>query len=225
MKYYLPDEMNKCFRYEENYYHFIKQPTLHYPEESNWKTYSDIVADLKRATYHHEQTFVEEAFKECTYPYKEKLFDNLDVYITTYPHAEHVNAAADKLGIVLYGRGTQIPRGMTHYITLHELGHVFDYKCVTSDKDKLYRYYELRNWETEEVDNWGYNENKEYVLIGKRTQWKDDRDMPWQDKIIERFAEDFRYLFGGELAKQGYWGMKCDPPGDEIRNFMIECGR
>lgn len=224
MKYFSPEQVNEGFKYHERYYHSSKVPTLFYPESSNWKGYIDPVVDLQRKTYSHDLLYIKEAFEQCSYPYKDKLFDYLDIYFTDYPHADHVNASADGKGIVFYGRGTQIPKGMSHYIAIHELGHVFDYRFVTCDKDKLSEYYELRNWDTEYVTYRSRDDNDELVEEEK-LQWKDDSDLPWQDKIIERFAEDFRYLFGGELAKQDYWGMLCDPPDDEIKDFMIEMGR
>jgi hypothetical protein len=224
MKFYLPEEVDKGFNYHHRYYHTNKVPTLFYPEESNWHDYVDEVADLDRVTYSHEQSFILEAFEQCTYPHKEKLFENLDLYFTSYPHAKHINASADGKGISFYGRGTQIPKGMSHYIAIHELGHVFDYRFVCCDNDKLYQYYELRNWETEEVNVHSRDENDE-PIVEKKCQWKDDQDLPWQDKIVERFAEDFRYLFGGELAKQDYWGMACDPPDEKIEEFMIRAGK
>ncbi len=223
MKIYTPEEVDKGFIYHKIYPYKTKVPTLLYPEGSDWNNnkYSDEVSDLVRQKYYHDKLYILEALDQCTYPYKDKLFENLDLYFTSYPHADHINAAASKNGIVFYGRGTQIPKGMSHYIAMHELGHVFDYRFVCCDDNKLSTYYELRNWDKEEVDDWGYNDKNEYVVLGKKTQWKSDHDLPWQDKIVERFAEDFRYLFGGELAKQDYWGMKCDPPDEKIKEFMV----
>jgi hypothetical protein len=226
---YLPEVCDSWMRYV-NAYGAPKQANIDFPDSTNWRHSRYPVADLSDTMYAHNLDYIKEAIRLCTLPYKNKLLNNLDVYLTSYPDLEHCNARADGRGMLFYGRGTPIPKATTHYAAIHELGHVFDYRFFRGryrrmghedGNTPLFHYYRLRNWLKEEKDpdaSGGYY----WVEDGKEVRWAGDAHLPWHERIVERFAEDFRWLFGGALAKQDHWSLNCDPPGNDVKELMLE---
>lgn len=162
---------------------------------------SDVLDEVNEA-YTHNRKYVEEALDLITWPELEYLKDNTSMYIVALPALDHYNASAthnwhDKRGyIFLYGRTTPIPRHMTHYIVVHELGHI--------------------------VQGIYCSENEDQEAYMKLRGVKDEWERGWTNSWRELFAEDFRWLFSIESAHQNTWSMNYPPPDEEVTHFMLK---
>jgi len=111
---------------------------------------------------------------------------------------------------VIYGARREEPtKESIGSLIVHELGHALCYRFVDANfRDKKY---------TEKF--------REYMkLRGVPSGWNDHMNTPWDKRPSELFAEDFRYLFGPDYAREEEFlhYRYVDPPGEEIRQFMLD---
>jgi len=111
---------------------------------------------------------------------------------------------------VIYGARREVPtKESIGSLIVHELGHSLCYRFVDPNfRDKKY---------TEKF--------LEYMkLRGVPDDWNDHMSTPWDKRPSELWAEDFRYLFGPDYAREEEFlhYRYVDPPGEEIRQFMLD---
>jgi hypothetical protein len=192
MKIFIPSECKERYKTKIDGRH--KSPVI----EARNKIWSDPLDEIIDS-YTHNSIYVEEAFDLVTWPDLDYVKDRLEIYITNLPSKDYYNGASiywkDVGTIFLYGKATPIPRYMTHYITIHELGHIVQ-GLYCNKSESISEYLELRNITTTNVSVWASN-------------WK------------ELWAEDFRWLFSIESAHQNTWNMNFPQPNDKIAEFML----
>lgn len=111
---------------------------------------------------------------------------------------------------IVYGARKEKPtKESIGALIVHEIGHALCYKFV----DPCY------------VDFRETPKFKEYRrLRGIPDHWTDKSHF-WSRRPSEVWAEDFRYLFGPDYARQEeflhYGSVELDPPGEEIGEFML----
>ncbi len=119
-----------------------------------------------------------EALESVSYP---RPVAELEIVILPYPRTNITSSSA--IGnIVFLSPGIRtVPAEVTHMVTTHELGHVFHNENMSDEEGKHWQEYRrIRGIEDETV----YCQSSSH-----------------DDRPHEIFAEDFRYLFGGALAK------------------------
>lgn len=190
-----------------------------------------ILADLPRVLYAHNPDRVMRVYNELlqNYPPLQEVADKLQIYICPKPSLGFENGNCWTDEIVLWARPTQIPDFMTDYITVHEIGHFVNNKfCPRRNSNELWRQYlELRKAPKGICKiHMGYDEDKEKNVYEDQEDFlclngtQDERNAEWRLSPAEWFAEDFRFLFGVDKGEP-YWGMPIDPPGNEIKEFMM----
>lgn len=151
--------------------------------------YFDVITDINDPSVVNKgdgsfHPFVEEevilALEEITYPDLELRFD---IYLLPYPRRNLLISSAGDREIFLSPHVLEIPRSVTAYIVSHEVGHVFQFLYLPDSF----------------VETWGtYKELRGITDAGKFSPTGLHAYRP-----KEIFAEDFRVLFGGEMAKYG----------------------
>lgn len=106
---------------------------------------------------------------------------NVEVYVLPYPRQFILGSSARENRIFLSPGVYEVNRYVTAFTVTHEFGHVFQYEYIPdSDEDGWYRYLNLR----------GIYGDERYTSSSSH-----------MNRPKEIFAEDFRYLFGGEDAR------------------------
>ena len=105
---------------------------------------------------------------------------DLDVYVLPYPRREVLDSSA-RDGMILLSPGVRpMSEYAVHFTVIHEIGHTYQYRWLPdSDREGWDRYNALRDIADASV----YHANGEH-----------------RNRPHEIFAEDFRYLFGGDIA-------------------------
>lgn len=237
MRIYTPEECEQWVGYVSTYEHPLKVYKFKIDELNGQKLYmDDELADVARKCYTHDISRMEVAIHklEISYPPFSKLIDKLNIFMSPKPSLSISNACCygDRSSIIMWARTTQIPHVMTDYIIIHEIGHMvqsqFAPDAGKKEKVDIFReYLALRNAPKgiyqvykgydEENNKSIYEDEEDYEVLHKRYGVID-----WDMNPVEWWAEDFRYLFGVDV--EPYWGMSIDPPGDEIREFMLGLG-
>jgi len=111
---------------------------------------------------------------------------------------------------IVYGARKEKPtKESIGALIVHEIGHALCYKFV----DPCYT-------DFKETDKF-----KEYREIRGIPEYWRDKSHFWSRRPSEVWAEDFRYLFGPDYARQEeflhYGSVELDPPGKEIRELML----
>jgi hypothetical protein len=105
---------------------------------------------------------------------------DVEIFVLPYPRRTILDSSA-RDGMMFLSPGTRaVSDYAVHFTVTHEIGHVFQYRWMPDrDAGAWQRYSELRGIEDAEI----YHASR-----------------PHRDRPHEIFAEDFRYLFGGERA-------------------------
>lgn len=120
---------------------------------------------------------VRRAFDEVRFPLQRV---SADVYVLPYPRRNGLESAAGP-GLVLLSPGTRpLPVEHQHAESVHELGHVVQHACLPDAN----------------VSGW----NRYRAIRGIENTAVFSSHAAHADRPHEIFAEDFRALFGGELA-------------------------
>jgi len=112
---------------------------------------------------------------------------------------------------IVYGARREAPvKESIGSLIVHELGHSLCYRFVDPNfRDKKYT-----------------KKFREYMKLrgGVSDGWNDHMSTPWEKRPSELFAEDFRYLFGPDYAREEEFlhYRHIDLPGEDIRRFMLE---
>ncbi|MFZ5597364.1 MAG: hypothetical protein ACOY31_10185 [Bacillota bacterium] len=120
----------------------------------------------------------QEALEEISFPLEG--LEDYKVYTLPYQLADNKNVLAytfqDNSTVVFAGDRNYTDREI-HWLAAHEAGHAVDFKYMDSEKWEEYK-----------------------VLRGITDSKKYNNNAPHKDQPREIFAEDFRMLFGGDLA-------------------------
>jgi len=118
-----------------------------------------------------------DALAQVRYP---RPVDQIEVYLLPYPRKSTPTSSALGRRLFLSPASSPTHEDVIHMVTVHELGHLFQYERMPDLREDLWdEYSRLRGIENGAI----YNENADHA-----------------DRPHEIFAEDFRYLFGGDLA-------------------------
>jgi hypothetical protein len=106
---------------------------------------------------------------------------DVEIFVLPFPREDLLDCSAAEGAIYLSPGMYEVPPQHMHMVVAHELGHCVQYKLMPdSDRNLWTRYKELRGIGNAGVYNAG---------------------APHPKQPHEIFAEDFRWLFGGELSK------------------------
>ena len=135
---------------------------------------------MSQGEYHAMQAGrVEEAVRAIDYPIQDL---EILVAILPVPRREIVESSAEGRVIFLSPGRVGYPEEHVHYIVAHEIGHVVQHILMPDSRRDLWeRYAALRGLDLEQA--YTHTEHA--------------------DRPAEIFAEDFRVLFGGEMARCG----------------------
>lgn len=105
---------------------------------------------------------------------------DIEVFVLPYPRRELLDSSA-RDGLILLSPGTRpVSDYATHFTVIHEVGHVYQYRWLP-DRD-------VAGWQAYAALR-GIQDQDVYSARGAH-----------RDRPHEIFAEDFRFLFGGETA-------------------------
>ncbi|MDP6797152.1 MAG: FlgD immunoglobulin-like domain containing protein, partial [Candidatus Krumholzibacteria bacterium] len=118
-----------------------------------------------------------DALQSLSYP---RPVDRIEIIFLPLPLREHSHSFARGNRIFLAPAEVEIPEEITHMTVVHELGHLFQYAKMSDMNTSLWsQYRQLRRISNEDI----YHDSAIHA-----------------NRPHEIFAEDFRYLFGGDLA-------------------------
>lgn len=125
----------------------------------------------------HSQDDVVDALRQVDYPHP---VDEIEIIILPWPRRWMPESSACGRRIYLSPGISQVPAAVTHMITVHELGHLFHFEHLPDADLSLWS--ELRQLR-------GIEDEGLYHAAAQHC-----------NRPHEILAEDFRFLFGGELA-------------------------
>lgn len=131
----------------------------------------------------------------------------IDVLILPFPRTDVARSSAEGRVVLLSPGRTTYPREHIHYTVTHEIGHVVHRVFMPDSRGDLWQEYVMvRGLEAADLDS--------------------DRH---SDRLHEIFAEDFRVLFGGPLARNAgrVENHELSSPVEipELRDFMLSLTR
>jgi hypothetical protein len=147
-----------------------------------WKlvedTSCDVIANKGDGRFHPlDAAEVIEAVQAISYPL-ESL--DVEIFLLPFPRERLLDSSTGGGGVYLSPGVHEVPRGHTHMVVTHEIGHcVHNTLMPDSDRNTWRRYKSLRG-----IDNMNV-----YSASARHC-----------NRPHEIFAEDFRYLFGGPLS-------------------------
>jgi|GEM_PF-7035924 len=249
MKIYTVEECQE-FITEDKYLPFYQKKF--YKEGKSWNIYLANISD-HRHCYHHNIDRVKWNIEKLQekYPPINKILEiekdedeyrnkRLELYFCPLPNLGFQNAEVwnGNRDIVFYARCTQIPRSMTDYVTIHELGHIIQYYYACDhreDTSKWREYLKLRNAPRDICtiyDHWDedkkievYREEEDFVCMNSKMGNHEKYPHYWHERPIEHFAEDFRYFFNN--INDDYWGLEeygIPKPDEKIKELMLNLG-
>jgi hypothetical protein len=129
----------------------------------------------------HMSEAVLEALNTVSFP---RPVEEIEIVLLPYPRKSLPVSSALGRRIFLSPAPVSTPYEVTAYTVTHELGHLFQYERMPDTSVDLWdRYNELRGIGNSDI----YHEDAAHA-----------------DRPHEIFAEDFRYLFGGEMANYAH---------------------
>lgn len=232
MKIYTPEECKEWIGYRP-YYGFAENQYMFQPEINGLKrAFSADCLNLSGKLFHHSINLIESVIDHIknTYPQSIEVFDEMNIYLVPVPHKSVCNAhMSGHEDMYLYPRSTQIPSFMTEYIVSHEVGHAIQaYYCPDRRNNDLWReYLTIRNAPKgichisdrydNEKDEWIYEDIEDFYCLNGSAEQKPKN---WDEKPIEWFAEDFRYIMNYGWDQR--WELTTiDKPSKAIYDFIL----